>query len=280
MAEHQPGRDIQRASLEAYVNELNELDPAKRSFAVAALLAPMIRHVRLYEADDATLAKIAECSLSPRPETDGFGPESAGTSGLLKYARLPPLVFETVKSALPAGTGIDFVVEDSGCVSVAIGQPPVLGGENLAALGQQEVPPSPEPPIPSAVADAFLSAAGAADLLGVAKSTVTRRVEKNEVIGFRTFTNALRIPTEQFVDGVVVAGIPEVLSMFTERSVCGETHTDHKGAWDFLSTTVYPGTGAPRPIDRLRAGMRSRTSAEVVADLAGAKESLDYGDHL
>ena len=57
-------------------------------------------------------------------------------------------------------------------------------------------------------------------------------------------------------------------------------HVDHKGAWDFLTTVVYPGDAAPRPIDRLKAGMRSRKSHEVVAELGRVKESLDYGDHI
>ena len=155
-----------------------------------------------------------------------------------------------------------------------------LEGQSLAALREQDVMPLPPFTPPGASEGTFLSAAHAADLLGVAKSTVTRKIEKNEVIGFRTFTNALRIPEEQFEHGDVVAGIPQVLALFTEESSEGQMHADHKGAWDFLTTVVYPGDAAPRPIDRLKAGMRNRKSHEVVAELGRVKESLDYGDHI
>ena len=145
-------------------------------------------------------------------------------------------------------------------------------------FGEQHGAELPTPP--GASEGSLLSAAHAADLLGVAKSTVTRKIEKNEVVGFRTFTNALRIPEEQFEHGDVVVGIPQVLALFTEESSEGQMHADHKGAWDFLTIVVYPGDAAPRPIDRLKAGMRSRKSHEVVAELGRVKESLDYGDHI
>ena len=82
------------------------------------------------------------------------------------------------------------------------------------------------------------------------------------------------------MDGEVIAGIPQVLAMFTEESSVPGTHADHKSAWDFLTTVVDPGDAAPRPIDRLKAGMRSRNSRDVVAELGCVKESLDYGDHV
>ncbi len=109
---------------------------------------------------------------------------------------------------------------------------------------------------------------------------MTRKIEKNKVVGFRGFTNALRVPEEQFVQGEVVTGIPEVLDMFADESPGGETHADHKGAWGFLAATLYPGDSAPRPIDRLKAAMRSRKSHDAVAELRRVKESLDYGDHV
>ncbi len=180
-----------------------------------------------------------------------------------------------------AADGSGAVVEDdAGKVAVAIGQAPPLEGESLLALREQGVVPLPASPASAPPAGSFLSAAGAAALLGVAKSTVTRKIEKNEVIGFRTFTNALRIPKEQFMDGDVIAGIPQVLAMFAEESSDGGTHADHKGAWDFLTTAAYPGDTAPRPIDRLKAGIHGRQGRDVIGELGRVKESLDYGDHV
>lgn len=182
--------------------------------------------------------------------------------------------------AAPARVNIDLIEDGSGNVSVSIGQEPPLEGQSLAALSEQDVVPLAAFTSPGASEGSFLSAAHTADQPGVAKSTVTRKIEKNEVIGFRTFTNALRIPEEQFEHGDVVAGIPQVLALFTEESSEGQMHADHKGAWDFLTTVVYPGDAAPRPIDRLKAGMRNRRSHEVVAELGRVKQSLDYGDHI
>ena len=107
-------------------------------------------------------------------------------------------------AALAPVPSIDLVADDFGTVSASIGLAPPLEGENLLALGEPGVEPLSAPAVSAAPAGAFLSAAGAAELLGVAKSTVTRKIEKNKVVGFRGFTNALRVPEEQFVQGEVV----------------------------------------------------------------------------
>ena len=281
MAEFQPGH-AERSSLEAYIAELNELEPSSRRFAVAALLAPKIGRVRLFRSDNAPYA-VVECAMSPNVAIGGFWSELSNAAGvpMSSFESLgASLNYEMGEAALAPLASIDLVEDDAGGVSVSIGQAPPLEGESLLALQEQSVPPPPGFAASPQPAGSFLSAAGAATLLGVAKSTVTRRIDKNEVIGFRAFTNALRVPEEQFVQGDVVAGIPQVLAMFTETSSDGETHADHKGAWDFLTTVVYPGDAAPRPIDRLKAGMRNRKGREVVAELGRVKESLDYGDHI
>ncbi len=128
--------------------------------------------------------------------------------------------------------------------------------------------------------DSYLTAAGVARFLGVAKSTVTRRIEKNELVGFRVFKNALRIPKDQFMNGDVVDGLADILALFAIDGENGETVIDHKTAWAFLGSTVYPGDAAPRPIDRLRAASPQRSTGAVVAELARVKRSLDHGDHI
>ncbi len=121
------------------------------------------------------------------------------------------------------------------------------------------------------------SAAEAAAMLGVAKSTITRRIEKGEIIGFRGFKKSLRIPKDQFNDADVVAGIAAILALFA----CEDgTAYDHKQAWIFLCSTLYSGDSAPRPIDRLRAASRERPPQMIVAELTLVKESLDHGDHI
>lgn len=283
MAELKAGHADALSSIRAYIAELNDLDPSSRRFAVAALLAPKIGRVRLFRAHDNTLSAVAECAMSPDPEIRGFWSELSSAAGIprssLESLGASP-GYEPGVAALAPVPSIDLVADDSGNVSASIGPALPLEGENLLTLGEQDVAPLPASAVSAAPADAFLSAAGAADLLGVAKSTVTRKIEKNKVVGFHSFTNALRVPVEQFAQGDVVTGIPEVLAMFADESSDGVTHADHKGAWDFLTTTVYPGDAAPRPIDRLKAGMRSRKGRNVVAELRRVKESLDYGDHV
>ena len=80
--------------------------------------------------------------------------------------------------------------------------------------------------------------------------------------------------------GDVVDGVPNILTLFEIVTEGGETAVDHKGAWAFLNSTIYPGDTAPRPIDRLRTASPRRPTKTVVAELALAKQSLDYGDHI
>ena len=282
MAEPEAGHADPLSSIQAYIAELNELDPSIRRFAVAALLAPKIGRIRLFRSHDNRLSTVAECAMSPGSEIGEFWSELSSAADIARSS-LESLgaspSYEPGVAALAPVPSIDLVADDFGNVVASIGPAP-LEGESLLTLGEQDVASWPPPAVSAPPAGAFLSAGGAAKLLGVAKSTVTRKIEKNKVVGFRSFTNALRVPAEQFVQGDVVTGIPEVLDMFADDSSDGETHADHKGAWNFLTTTVYPGDAEPRPIDRLKAGMRSQKGRDVVAELRRVKESLDYGDHV
>ena len=154
-----------------------------------------------------------------------------------------------------------------------------LRGEDLSELRRNAdlfSPPEPSarPDLPS---DAYLTAASAAARLGVAKSTVTRRIARDRLVGFPLFTRALRIPKDQFVGDDVIPGVQDVLVLFA-RGLHGPV--DHKAAWTFLNSDLFHGDPDPRPIDRLRTAAATGTTPALLSELARAKDSLDRGDHF
>ena len=283
MTESHASQEDSISSLKSYITELNELEPSQRRIALAAFLALKIVRVRMFKSNHQGTSAVAESSMSPYAEVEDV---CLNLSNAVDFPATPLAILDTLsksengKRALAPVANIDLVTDESGNVTLNIGQEGSLEGEDLATLQRQTMDTLSTPDLSDTDDGAFLSASDAASLLGVAKSTITRKVDKNEVIGFCVFTNALRIPSEQFVDGSVVSGIPQVLEMFTEETVDGERYTDHRGAWYFLNTVVYPGASSPRPIDRLKASMRNRKSHEVIEELGRVKESLDHGDHM
>ena len=157
-----------------------------------------------------------------------------------------------------------------------------LRGESLAELRRKAplLPDPSEPPPYDLPGDAYFTVSAAAKHLDVDRSTVTRRVHRNEVIGFTVFKRALRIPKDQFLHADVVSGIPELLAMFPKPAATSDNLIDHRSAWAFLAGDLFHGDSEPRPIDRLRTADANGTTESVLADLARAKESLDRGDHL
>ena len=153
-----------------------------------------------------------------------------------------------------------------------------LRGESLDEL-RRKAPPLPvqgeTPP-----ADAYFTAPAAAKYLGVDRSTITRRVGSNQLIGFTVFKRTLRIPKDQFLESDVVPGVPEVLALFPKPAATSNNPIDHRSAWAFLAGDLFHGDPEPRPIDRLRVAAAKGMTELVLADLARAKESLDRGDHL
>lgn len=173
------------------------------------------------------------------------------------------------------------VTQDTGTWAIDLVKPQRLRGEDLGQLHANV----PTYPIASGLRSdfpgkAYLSAAEAAGRLGVAKSTITRRIERNEMIGFRAFKQALRIPKDQFLDGDVVPGVRDVLSLFTRPGVSGKDTVDHKSAWLFLGAELFRGDSDTRPIDRLLGAARTATTEQVLAELVRVKGSLDRGDYL
>ena len=267
----------------SFIAELMQASPpVTRGSVFAILLASQINRVRLFQASRDGYIKVLERRVS-HDAADSEAEEEA------EDGRLPSLD-QAVRDAMAELTNLggvrsidialDLTVGSAdGPLSTAIDSDPLLEGQDLSTLS------SPGPVPATSVAEfelptdeSYLSAAAAAAMLGVAKSTITRRIEKGEIIGFRGFKKSLRIPEDQFHDGDVVAGVAEILALF-ECEDDGAAF-DHKEAWIFLCSTLYPGDPAPRPIDRLRAASRERPTQMIVAELILVKESLDHGDHI
>lgn len=277
------GQEDPISILESYITELNKLEPSQRRLALAVFLALKVVRVRMFKSNDHGLSAMVESSI---PQDEEIKDVCLKLANAVNFPATSLDILSSLSStesgekALAAVASIDLVADDSGNVTLNASQAMSLEGEDLATLQGQDMEPSTKIQPSDRRDDKFLSAAEAASLLGVAKSTVTRKVDKNEVLGFRAFTKALRIPAEQFVDGTVIIGIPDVLGMFTEEAIDGEPYTDHRGAWYFLNTVVYPGNTTPRPIDRLKACVGSKASHDVILELTRIKESLDRGDHI
>ena len=245
------------------------------------LLASVIDRIRLYRSMAGRRTKLLECEVDA--DTADARSRAAALTAIIEAVNDAAGEHALARAARDADVALDLTVDPAdGSLSIDFVTERVLEGQNLAALAMA-VAPDPAPPAQDfdlPMDDAYLTAAGAARLLGVAKSTVTRRIGNDELIGFRVFKNAFRIPREQFRDGDVVDGVEEILALFAIEIEDRGTVIDHKGAWAFLDSTLYPGDEAPRPIDRLRAASPRRSAGAVVAELALAKRSLDYGDHV
>lgn len=275
---------VKADTLVSPLNSIAELMRASPSLTpvpvLAVLLALQINRVRLFQARRDGYAKVLERRVGVDLEDSGSG---AGTTNRMKS------LDEAVRDAMAELTNLrgvrnidialDLTVDGADeALSADIDPDPLLEGQDLSTLssaGLEHHSSVAESEFPTD--ESYLTAAEAAAMLGVAKSTITRRIAKGEIIGFRGFKKSLRIPKDQFNDGNVVAGIGETLALFEGED--GAT-LDHKEAWTFLCSTLYPGDSAPRPIDRLRAASRERPPQLIVAELTLVKESLDHGDHI
>ena len=252
-------------------------------FMLATLLAPMIGHVRLFRTAKDKLPKVLEWSTDSDTRAGVFlsGPANLATEMVQLRDSLENRLGPRSASDIDVFLGLSFDPSDES-LSIDVTTEPILEGEDLATLAAASTaatsPRVEDFHVP--LDDVYFTASKAAELLGVDKSTITRRIGKNELIGFRIFKNALRIPKDQFKDGEVLDGIADVLSLFESHSEQGNTFVNHKAAWAFLDSTIFPGDVAPRPIDRLRATSIDRPVSAVLEELALAKQSLDYGDHI
>lgn len=260
------------------LNLIAELMQASRPLTLgpvlAILFALQINRVRLFHAGQDGYTKVLErrvggAGLSAEGELEGL-------TSLDEAVRGAMVEMTKLGSMRSVDIALDLTV---GALSADIDADALLEGQDLSTLTSDDpTRASSVPQIELSTDESYLTAAEVAAMLGVAKSTVTRRIEKGDLIGFRGFKKSLHIPKDQFINGDMVAGISEILALFEYED--GGTAFDHKQAWKFLSSTLYPGDWAPRPIDRLRAASRERQTQTIVAELTLVKESLDYGDHI
>ena len=271
------------AELQHFLAAPSSPSPPKFCFMLATLLAPMIGHVRLFQTTKDNLPNVLEWSVDTdtRASVFPFRPANLATELEQLKETLEKLSSPRSASDINVFLGLSFDPSDES-LSIDVTAEPVLEGEDLATLAAASTPGT-SPRVRDfhvPLDDVYFTASKAAELLGVDKSTITRRIRNNELIGFRIFKNALRIPKDQFKDGDVLDGIADVLSLFESNSEDGNNFVDHKAAWAFLASTIYPGDVAPRPIDRLRDTSIYRPVSAVLEELALAKQSLDYGDHI
>ena len=257
--------------------------PPKFRLTLTTLLAAMIGRIRLFQSTEGGFPNVLEWQIDAETRASDFRLEPASLVSNFEPSKYAIEMLSSFQRVSDVDLFVDLSVDPSDrYLSIDLTTEPVLEGQDLATLAAasapETLPPVEDFHIP--LDDIYLTAAATAELLGVNKSTVTRRIEKGELIGFQVFKKALRIPRNQFKNGDVVAGVADVLALFKIDSVDSETLVDHKAAWAFLASTIYPGDAAPRPIDRLRAVSSMSLTLEVVDELALAKQSLDYGDHI
>ena len=271
------------ADLQHFLAESDSTPEHTFRLALATLLAPMIGHIRLFQTTEDNPCSVLEWSIGTETGAGDFGWEPVNLTTALKRVQGVIAGSSSPQDVRDVNLFLDLSVDPlDESLSIDINTESVLKGESLTELAAVS---ALEPPALTGEFDMpgdglHLSAAEVASLLGVDKSTVTRRVRKDRLIGFRVFKNALRIPKEQFRDGDVVPGTAEVLALFKTETPNGISYSDHRAAWSFLTSTIYPGDVDPRPIDRLRAVSPGNSVSTVLAELALAKQSLDYGDHI
>lgn len=160
---------------------------------------------------------------------------------------------------------------DSGAVSLAVEMGAALVGQDLSQLvegaAEADLPTFEDAPFD----DEFWSAEEAGAHFGVAKSTITRRIRANDLIGFKLFKNALYVPKEQFAGKTPIKGVSDVLEMFA---------FEHHQAWSFLTASLFYGDDDARPIDKLRSARTATDLSGCLAEIKAAKEGFDYGDHM
>ena len=259
--------------------------PTQQNFYVmlAMLVVQTIGHVRLFQTKEDELPTVLEWSTNAGTKTENFLWTPMNQTAEVELFRQVLQKSSSHRSTGSVDLFIELSVDPSDkSLSIDVTTQPVLEGEDVTAMAA--APPTDAQPTIDEYRvrfdDIYLTAAEAAELLHVDKSTVTRRIKNNKLIGFRLFKNVLRIPKDQFKDGDVIDGVADLLSLFKSRSADDSTFVDHRAAWAFLGSKIYLGEAAPRPIDRLRANPFDKPVTKLLEELTLAKQSLDYGDHI
>ena len=255
----------------------------KFCFMLATLLAPVIGHVRLFQTAKDKLPNVLEWSTDSDTRASVFlsGPANLATEMVQLRDSLENLLGPRSASDIDVFLGLSFDPSDES-LSIDVTTEPILEGEDLATLAAASTaatsPRVEDFHVP--LDDVYFTASKAAELLGVDKSTITRRIGKNELIGFRIFKNALRIPKDQFKD----AKYSTALQTYSPSSRVIPSKAIHlsitRPLGPFSIQRSFLGTSLPGPSIVWRATSIDRPVSAVLEELALAKQSLDYGDHI
>ncbi|WP_159087087.1 helix-turn-helix transcriptional regulator [Loktanella sp. Alg231-35] len=247
-----------------YVQSLETGGAMNIQTSIGDLLGSRVDHVRLWKGHNSGREIVKEVSLPKR----GHRPDRS------KRAKkgVDPDLLKILDQVEDPEISVDLTLNmENGTVSLAVEMEPTLVGQDLSALtgtaAETDFPTFDDEPFD----DEFWSADEAAAALGVAKSTITRRIKSNELIGFRQFKNALYVPREQVDGKTLVRGIAEVLEMFSFA---------HHDAWQFLTTELFYGEPQSRPLDKLKGAKTDTALIACLAEIKVAKEGFDFGDHM
>lgn len=248
-------------SLDAYVQSLETAAPAQAF--LGDLIGNRIDRVRLWHFDSQSKTMVKEVALPKRLGTSkghrrGKSPIDKDVIAMLERIEDPEI-------------SVDLSLNlDSGAVSLAVKMEPALVGQDLSALAgdtaDEVLPVFEDEPFD----DSYWSAEDAAAHFGVAKSTITRKIKADELVGFKLFKNALYVPKEQVEGKTLVKGISDVLKAFD---------SEHYDAWQFLTADVFYGEPLPRPLDRLRSA-KGDSLQDVLAEIKVAAKGYEFGDHM
>jgi len=237
------------------VDDLTNAKPEAVRQALAELVLPHIDRIRLF-ASQASGREMVREVVVPSVNADRAALRREG--------------FNKVED--PEIT-VALTLKEDGTISFGVESESALIGEDLSALANIVDVEEKAAGYDDPTTDDFISAQEIADELGVDKTTITRRIKSNRLLGYQGFKRDWLIPRAQFKDGDVAPGIAEMIAMFDD---------DHRETWFFLSSNLFYGDDHPRPIDRIRALKRSDKAglADCLAELKSAKSSHDHGDHF
>ncbi len=262
-AERSPAQKL--VMLESYMQSLEAGTATQPLPTVGDLLGSRVDRVRLWKSGNEPLVKVMDVTLPKRPHRAWGKAKKVRSS---KDTDLLQIMDEIDDPEIAVDLTMDM---ESGAVSLAVEMEPALVGQDLSLLAKagagEEYPTFEDEPFDNA----YWSAEEAAEEFGVAKTTITRRIKKNELIGFRLFKNALYVPKDQMVGHLPIKGLSDVLRLFGN---------EHYEAWKFLTSSVFYGEETPRPLDRLKACKSEEALKACLSELEAAKEGFDYGDHM
>ena len=242
-------------TLSLQVEGLNQAKPEEFRQTLADLVVPRIDRIRIFAAREGGREMIKEF----------VAPVANPARVARKETGLTAVEHPEVTAAL--------TLKPDGTISIDVESEPALIGEDLFQLADVDDEDDEDRSFDDPMTDDFVSAQDISDELGVSKSTITRRIKDNKLLGYHGFKRDWLIPRAQFKDRNVVPGIAETIALFDN---------EHREAWFFLSFRLYYGDDNPRPIDRLRVLRRSDKDGlnALLAELKAAKDSHDHGDHF